>query len=344
MVRELRILLLEDNPADADLIRHELWKANIKFSLKQVETKEAFLKELKDFTPGLILSDNSLPSFDGISALTMAKEKCPDVPFIFVSGTLGEERAIITLKSGATNYILKERLSRLGPVVRRSLNEADERKAYRQTEEALRDTRAILDGIFDSAMDAIISVDTEQRILLFNKAAERMFRCSVIDAIGQPIDRFIPELISFASREHKQGLGRTWVVDPIIGEQRLLSGIRSDGEEFPIEASISRVKAFEQYIYTFILRDVTARKRAEELQGYYIHLSVYVAVNLGLFLINSLTRDGGTWWFYWPMLGWGIGLVVHTLVTFGGGVKARGGTSKAMRASERHWASTDSRP
>lgn len=61
-----------------------------------------------------------------------------------------------------------------------------------------------------------------------------------------------------------------------------------------------------------------AHKRAEELQGYYIHLSVYVAVNLGLFLINALTRDGGTWWFYWPMLGWGIGLVVHTLVTFGG--------------------------
>jgi diguanylate cyclase (GGDEF)-like protein len=137
VIRELRILLLEDNPADADLIRHELSKANREFSLKQADTKETYLKELKEFAPDLILSDYSLPSFDGMSALTIAKEKCPEVPFIFVTGSLGEETAIETLKSGATDYVLKDRLSRLVPSIDRALREVEERDMRKKLEEQL---------------------------------------------------------------------------------------------------------------------------------------------------------------------------------------------------------------
>ena len=110
MDKELRILLIEDVDTDAELVNRELLKADIAFSSKRVETNGAFLKELEDLAPDLILSDYTLPSLDGISALKIVQEKCPDIPFIFVTGSLGEERAIETLKSGATDYVLKERL------------------------------------------------------------------------------------------------------------------------------------------------------------------------------------------------------------------------------------------
>jgi PleD family two-component response regulator len=137
MDRRLNILMLEDVDTDAELVKRELRKANIQFSSKRVETKEAFIKELKDFAPDLILSDYTMPSFDGISALKIAQEKCLDIPFIFVSGTLGEEVAIETLKMGATDYVLKERLLRLVPVVRRALLEAEERIKRKRMEEQL---------------------------------------------------------------------------------------------------------------------------------------------------------------------------------------------------------------
>ena len=127
MNKQLRILILEDDNADAELMEHELKKANFTFTSNSVETREAFLENLENFAPDLILADYTLPSFDGCSALRIAKEKCPDVPFIFVSGTIGEDFAIESLKSGATDYILKDRLSRLAPAVHRSLREVEEK-------------------------------------------------------------------------------------------------------------------------------------------------------------------------------------------------------------------------
>ena len=123
MDKELRILILDDVPADAELEEHELRKAGISFISKRVETEETFQKELKDFSPDLILSDYSLPSFDGLKALAIAQEKCPDVPFILVTGVMGEEFAVEALKKGATDYVLKSNLKRLVPAVNRALEE-----------------------------------------------------------------------------------------------------------------------------------------------------------------------------------------------------------------------------
>jgi len=137
MNKKLRILILEDVPTDAELMGRELRKANIVFSTERVETKKEFLRELKNFKPHLILADYSLPSFDGLSALAIAQKKCPEVPFIFVSGTIGEDMAIETLKKGATDYVLKDRLSRLMLVVRRALDEAEEQIKLKQAEERI---------------------------------------------------------------------------------------------------------------------------------------------------------------------------------------------------------------
>jgi len=124
MDKELRILILEDVPADAELEERELRKAGLVFTSKVVDTREAFLKELDDFSPDVILSDYDLPAFDGLAALRIAKGKCPDVPFILVTGKLGEEFAIENLKEGATDYVLKSNLKRLVPSVKRALKEA----------------------------------------------------------------------------------------------------------------------------------------------------------------------------------------------------------------------------
>src|SRR6266540_2663166 len=111
----LRILHLEDDPADAELIRVKLKAMDIACAIERVETKADFLARLEQQCFDLIISDYTLPGFDGRSALKIARQKCPEVPFIFVSGTIGEEVAVDSLKQGATDYVLKDRLSRLWP-------------------------------------------------------------------------------------------------------------------------------------------------------------------------------------------------------------------------------------
>ena len=128
----MRVLYLEDSEADAALVEALLVEGGIAYTLTRVETPEAFAAALEAGGFHLILSDNTLPSYDGLSALAHARERCPDIPFIFVSGTLGEETAIESLKAGATDYVLKERLSRLVPAVRRALAEAASRAASKR--------------------------------------------------------------------------------------------------------------------------------------------------------------------------------------------------------------------
>ena len=127
MESPLHILHLEDDPRDAALVQSTLETGGITCAITCVQNRERFVTALKRGGIDLILSDFSLPAFDGLAALEMARARCPDVPFILVSGTLGEERAIESLKRGATDYVLKERLARLVPAVHRALQEVKER-------------------------------------------------------------------------------------------------------------------------------------------------------------------------------------------------------------------------
>jgi PAS domain S-box-containing protein len=133
----LRILHLEDQPLDAELIQAMLTSDGFDCDVLRVETREDFEAALDQGDFDLILSDKTLPSFDGLTALAIACERRPEIPFIFVSGTLGEEVAIESLKNGATDYVLKQRLKRLVPVTRRAMLEAAERRERRRAEEAL---------------------------------------------------------------------------------------------------------------------------------------------------------------------------------------------------------------
>src|SRR4051794_14725712 len=140
METEARLLMLDDSIDDLDLIEHELRRGGVRFIGERVQDKSTFLSALRGFGPDLILSDHVIPGFDGLSALALAREECPEVPFIFVSGVLGEELAIETLKRGATDYVLKHRLSRLAPTVARCLEEVRQRKDRRTAEGAVRES------------------------------------------------------------------------------------------------------------------------------------------------------------------------------------------------------------
>jgi PAS domain S-box-containing protein len=147
----LRVLILEDNPSDAELIQFELQEAGIVFTAKVVMTEESFVRELQAFSPDLILSDYDLPKYTGALALAEAKRRCPDTPFILVTGAVTEDRAIDILTQGAKDYVLKNRLQqRLAPAVRRALAEAEEHRARKQAEAELREAHRTLESLVES--------------------------------------------------------------------------------------------------------------------------------------------------------------------------------------------------
>lgn len=146
MQGKLKILILEDVLFDAELIEYELRRDGVKFSSNVVEKEEDFIKALDEYKPSLILADHSLPSFDGVSALKIAKEKTPDTPFFFVSGKIGEEFAVEMLKTGATDYIFKNNLSKLTPAIHRALKEAEEKAELKKAQESLIQAHADLEN------------------------------------------------------------------------------------------------------------------------------------------------------------------------------------------------------
>ena len=134
----------------------------------------------------------------------------------------------------------------------------------RQAERELRESQQRMSGIVASAMDSIISVDGQQRIVLFNAAAEKMFRCPAAEALGQLVERFIPERFRSAHRAHVQRFGETGVTNRALGALGSLWALGADGEEFQVEASISQTESSGKKLFTVILRDITERQRAED--------------------------------------------------------------------------------
>ena len=217
-LRALRILHLEDDPLDAELIHATLADGGIECEIAQVQTRPEFAAALESGGFDLVLADYSLPAFDGLSALKVAQEVRPEVPFVLVSGALGEERAIEALKVGATDYVLKQRLERLVPAVRRAINEAEERKERKRAEEALREVREaerqkiahdLHDGALQDLTYALVQAQLVQEILEDPELNDRLeqtiealkrtgreLRAAVYDlSLGEEPERPLPELV-----------------------------------------------------------------------------------------------------------------------------------------------------
>ncbi|MGQ0656469.1 MAG: EAL domain-containing protein, partial [Betaproteobacteria bacterium] len=180
----VRVLLTEDVAADAELEVRELKRAGLLVVHRIVASEQDFERALREFSPDVILSDFSMPGFDGMAALAIARERAPDTPFIFVSGTIGEEYAIRALKNGATDYVLKTNLVRLPAAVERALAEAADRRESRRTEAELEIARERLTSIFTSLPDVLWSVDARSGQLIYASPA-------TAEVFGHPPDAFL---------------------------------------------------------------------------------------------------------------------------------------------------------
>lgn len=191
----LRILNLEDDPLDTEIVRAELAGGGISCEITRVQSREDFLSALQSGEFDLILADHSLPTFDGLAAMEATREISRETPFIFVSGTIGEEAAIESMKRGATDYVLKHRLERLVPAVRRAVREARERAERARAEDELRESHALLRSIVEGTADPIFAKDAEGRYLLVNSAcAEIMGRPAEEIPGKQDADLYPPEV------------------------------------------------------------------------------------------------------------------------------------------------------
>lgn len=188
----LKIVLLEDDPNDAELVQLELAREIPGIEWRHVTSEAAFRAALVEL-PDLVLADYSLPGFDGFKALSILREHHADVPFIFVSGSLGEERATEALKSGATDYVLKDRLPRLPAVVQRALAEARERLERCKAQGALDAQRTLLSTLIDNLPVVVFAVDSEQRITVVNPEFLKLIGRDRAAVIGHPKAEF-PEL------------------------------------------------------------------------------------------------------------------------------------------------------
>ncbi|NUP04835.1 MAG: PAS domain S-box protein [Polyangiaceae bacterium] len=256
MTSALRILLVEDSVTDAKLVLQELRRTGRPIESERVETAEAMNRALDRGHWDLVISDWSMPQFSAESALDVMSERRLDLPFIIVSGTIGEDTAVAAMRAGAHDYVLKDKLGRLIPAVERELREFAERERHRHNE-----ARRI--AMFESALDAIVGMDHAGRITEFNPAAEKTFGYGREEVVGREL---ADVLIPLGQREkHRAGIARFMGGGggTVIGKRIEVTALRRDGTEFPAELSVTRVGTETPPEFMGFIRDISDRKRAE---------------------------------------------------------------------------------
>ena len=261
MATPLNILIVEDSPNDADLVLFELRRAGYTPAWKRVETESDFLAELKKL-PDIVLSDYSLPQFSGLRAAELLQKSGLNIPFILISGTVGEDAAVEAMKLGATDYLLKDRLVRLAQSVERALEQkrlGDERN---QTQKELTWKTALLEAQVDSALDAILVVDEHTRRILQNQRLVELFK--VPDHIARDDDdaKLLQHVVSQTKnpRQFSERVAYLYAHPDEIGrdEIELANGTILDRYSAPV-----RDKAGKYYGRIWTFRDITERRQLE---------------------------------------------------------------------------------
>ncbi len=268
---EIKILIVEDLPTDAEFCRREVLKVLPRSVFRRVDTPEDFLAALKDFAPDLILSDYSMPRFDGMTALKMTREHTPDTPFIILTGSTNEETAVACMKAGAWDYVIKEHIMRLGPAVVAALEQKEIRRERRLTMEALRESEARYRAIVESQDDAICRWLPDTTLTFANNRYRELFGVTAADIGRRRWVEFLPEadrdaIVAFYRKlfaeprktgyEHEvrlhDGSGRIffWIDTPIWDDHGVFLEYQSVGRD------VTESRRAEQR-----LRDLTERLR-----------------------------------------------------------------------------------
>lgn len=257
MAETLKILLLEDSGSDAELLERYLRKEIPDCRVLLAKDKKSFLDAIDDFKPDVILSDHSLPQFDSEDALNAARGKMPNVPFILVTGTVSEEYAVNIIKQGADDYILKDRIRRLPAAIATTLQK-------KKSENSIRHSEAIRRLIMNSALDAIICINTNGNIIVWTPQAMKMFGWSEEEMLDRNLDETI---IPVHLREkHRAGFnnylqtGESRILNKVIE----LTALKQTGEEFPVEILIIPIREDDNEFFCAFIRDISERKKNEK--------------------------------------------------------------------------------
>jgi PAS domain S-box-containing protein len=252
--------MVEDDARDATLVEHTLKEGGFDFAFKWVDTESGFLRELEQFRPSVILSDHGLPAFDGFTALSLAQQKAPEVPFIFVTGSLGEEMTIKALKSGATDFILKHRLNTLPPAVHRALHQAEFRQQRKQVEEALLSSEERYRTLVELSPDALF-VQINERIVFVNSAGVKLLGAtSPEQLLGHPFRDLMPADDWQYFKQRLEKMGQEGKPTPFVEHKmRRLDGTRVDAELAAAPLIFAGRSAAQ-----VIAHDISERKHAEE--------------------------------------------------------------------------------
>lgn len=251
----IKLLHAEDVATDAELVQRELRRAGLVIEPRVVDTPEDFQREIETFQPDVIVADYAMPKFHGLDALAIARKCCPGTPFIFCSGTLGEEHAIRALKDGAADYVVKQNLLRLPTAVERALAEARERAVRQRAEADLQAARERLNTIVDAAPVAILGLDLDGRVTSWSAGAYRLFGWSAGEAIG----RVCPTVPGHGLEDFKAMIRATVQEGPQAGLVRYQQKKNGDQIHANITSAPLRDAANGAIGIMLILEDITER-------------------------------------------------------------------------------------
>ncbi len=259
MKTPINVLIIEDSADDYELLLIELRRGGYDPSSIRVESKESLNKALDDQSWDLILSDYSMPLFDGLAALKIYKEKELDIPFILISGTIGEDVAVAAMKAGAHDYLMKGKLKRLIPAIKREIKEAGIRRQHKQAEKELKQSEERFRTIIEQATDALYIQDFKGNIIEVNHKACESLGYSRSELLSMTIGDITEQYDDIDFREEvirRLRKGKDTVIENMIK--------RKNGTTYPVEISLGMIELKDENVIIGFARDITERKRAEE--------------------------------------------------------------------------------